>query len=140
MSITPMTVGFKPDVLNYAWRDYGVRVGVWRIMEVMERQGFPATAALNSEVSLHYPEIIQEGNRLGWEWMAHGPTKRCAGHAAARCARIAYRNRVGGAARLRWPRASVEQKKVDEAGEAKWCGAYRPAVEKYKDGLFEPAR
>ena len=31
----------------------------------------------------------------------------------------------------------VEQEKVDEAGEAKWCGAYRPVVEKYKDGLFE---
>ena len=34
----------------------------------------------------------------------------------------------------------VEQEKVDEVGETKWCGAYRPAVEKYKDGLFEPAR
>lgn len=34
----------------------------------------------------------------------------------------------------------VEQEKVDEAGETKWCGAYRPAVEKYKDGLFEPGR
>jgi peptidoglycan/xylan/chitin deacetylase (PgdA/CDA1 family) len=74
MSMTPMTMGFKPDVLNYAWRDYGVRVGVWRVMEIMERQGFPATAALNSEVCVHYPQIIQEGNRLGWEWMAHGPT------------------------------------------------------------------
>jgi hypothetical protein len=34
----------------------------------------------------------------------------------------------------------VEQKNVDEAGEAKWCSAYRPTVEKYKDGLFEPTR
>ena len=34
-------------------------------------------------------------------------------------------------------RVVVEQEKV---GEAKWCGAYRPVVEKYKDGLFEPAR
>jgi hypothetical protein len=33
-----------------------------------------------------------------------------------------------------------QQEKVDEAGEAKWCGAYRPVVEKYKDGLFEPRR
>ena len=40
MSMTPMTMGFEPDVLNYAWRDYGARVGVWRVMEVMERQGF----------------------------------------------------------------------------------------------------
>ena len=34
----------------------------------------------------------------------------------------------------------VEQEKVDEAGETKWCGAYRPAVQKYQDGLFGPAR
>ena len=34
----------------------------------------------------------------------------------------------------------AEQEKVDEVGETKWCGAYRPAVEKYEDGLFEPAR
>jgi allantoinase len=72
ISLTPMTAGLKPDVLNYAWRDYGARVGIWRLMEILERQGFIATAALNSEACIHYPEIIKEGNRLGWEWMAHG--------------------------------------------------------------------
>jgi peptidoglycan/xylan/chitin deacetylase (PgdA/CDA1 family) len=74
MSLTPMTMSLKPDVLNYAWRDYGVRVGIWRLMEILERQGFPATAALNSEVCQQYPQIVEEGNRLGWEWMAHGAT------------------------------------------------------------------
>lgn len=63
---------FDPDILNHAWRDYGGRVGVWRVAEILERQGFVATVALNSEVCTHYPEIIEEGNRLGWEWMAHG--------------------------------------------------------------------
>jgi allantoinase len=72
ISLTPMTASLKPDVLNYAWRDYGARVGIWRMMEILERQGFVATAALNSEACLHYPQIIEEGNRLGWEWMAHG--------------------------------------------------------------------
>ena len=72
MSLTPMTASLRPDVLNYAWRDYGVRVGVWRLMEILERQGFVATAALNSEVCARYPAIIEEGNRLGWEWIAHG--------------------------------------------------------------------
>jgi hypothetical protein len=33
-----------------------------------------------------------------------------------------------------------EQEKVDMVGEAKWCDAFRPVVEKYKDGLFEPVR
>src|SRR5678816_1292790 len=55
MSLTPMTASLKPDVLNYAWRDYGARVGVWRLMEIFERQGIPVTAALNSEVCEHYP-------------------------------------------------------------------------------------
>jgi peptidoglycan/xylan/chitin deacetylase (PgdA/CDA1 family) len=74
MSLTPMTMSLQPDVLNHAWRDYGARVGIWRLMEIFERQGFPITAALNSEVCEHYPQIIEEGNRLGWEWMAHGAT------------------------------------------------------------------
>jgi peptidoglycan/xylan/chitin deacetylase (PgdA/CDA1 family) len=74
MSMTPMTAGLKPDVLNYGWRDYGARVGIWRVMEILERNGIVATAALNSDVCLHYPDIIKEGNRLGWEWMAHGPS------------------------------------------------------------------
>jgi allantoinase len=72
MSFAQMTAGLKPDILNYGWRDYGVRVGIWRVMEVLERQGFVATAALNSEVCTRYPEIVKEGNKLGWEWMAHG--------------------------------------------------------------------
>jgi peptidoglycan/xylan/chitin deacetylase (PgdA/CDA1 family) len=74
MSMTPMTMNFDPDVLNYAWRDYGARVGVWRVMEILERQGFRGTGALNSEVCEQYPEIVKEGIRLGWEWMAHGPS------------------------------------------------------------------
>ena len=74
IALTQMTASLKPDVLNYAWRDYGARVGIWRIMEILERQGFVATAALNSEVCEHYPEIVDEGTRLGWEWMAHGPS------------------------------------------------------------------
>lgn len=74
ISLTPITVGMKPDVLNYAWRDYGARVGIWRLMEIFEKHAIPATAALNSECCTHYPQIVEEGTRLGWEWMAHGRT------------------------------------------------------------------
>jgi peptidoglycan/xylan/chitin deacetylase (PgdA/CDA1 family) len=72
ISLTPMTAGLNPDVLNYAWRDYGARVGVWRLMEIFDKHGFKATAALNSDVCARYPEIVSAGNALGWEWMAHG--------------------------------------------------------------------
>lgn len=73
IALTQMTTSLKPDVLNYAWRDYGARVGIWRVMEILEKHGFTATAALNAEVCEQYPDIIKEGNRLSWEWMAHGP-------------------------------------------------------------------
>jgi len=73
IALTQMTTSLKPDVLNYAWRDYGARVGIWRVMEILEKHGLTATAALNAEVCEQYPDIIKEGNRLGWEWMAHGP-------------------------------------------------------------------
>ena len=63
-----------PDVLNYSWRDFGVRVGIWRLMEVMERYGVKGTVALNSDVCKQYPRIIEAGNHLGWEWMGHGTT------------------------------------------------------------------
>jgi allantoinase len=64
----------SPDVVNYSWRDYGVRVGIWRMMEVMERHGVRGTVALNSDVCSEYPRIIEEGKKLGWEWMGHGIT------------------------------------------------------------------
>ena len=52
-SITPVTAHLKPDVLNYSWRDYGVRVGIWRMMEIMDQYQVPGTVALNSEVCAH---------------------------------------------------------------------------------------
>lgn len=67
-------LALSPDVLNYSWRDYGVRVGIWRMMEVMEKYGVKGTVALNSDVCKHYPRIIEEGKKLGWEWMGHGIT------------------------------------------------------------------
>lgn len=72
--ITLATMQYKPDVLNYGWRDYGNRVGVWRMMEVMDRHGIRGTAALNSEAATEYPQIIAAGNDAGWEWMGHGTT------------------------------------------------------------------
>jgi allantoinase len=64
----------NPDIRNYSWRDYGVRVGIWRMMEIMERYGVKGTVALNSDVCGEYPRIIEEGKQLGWEWMGHGIT------------------------------------------------------------------
>src|SRR5215218_8923093 len=63
-----------PNVRNWAVRDYGNRVGIWRIMEVLTRHGIRASAALNSEVCDHHPEIIEEAGRLGWDLIGHNQT------------------------------------------------------------------
>jgi peptidoglycan/xylan/chitin deacetylase (PgdA/CDA1 family) len=63
-----------PDIRNHSRRDYGNRVGVWRIMEVLARHGVRGTVALNGEVGRHYPRIMEEAARLKWELMGHGLT------------------------------------------------------------------
>jgi allantoinase len=63
-----------PDALNYGWRDYGVRVGIWRTMESLDRYGIPASVLLNSDVARHYPQIVAAGRQRDWAWLAHGRT------------------------------------------------------------------
>ena len=63
-----------PDVRNYSRRDYGNRVGVWRLMETLTKHGIRGTVALNGEVARHYPRIMQAMKDLNWELMGHGLT------------------------------------------------------------------
>jgi peptidoglycan/xylan/chitin deacetylase (PgdA/CDA1 family) len=63
-----------PDVRNHARRDFGNRVGVWRLMETMAKHGVRGSVALNGEVVEHYPRIIEECAKLNWELMGHGMT------------------------------------------------------------------
>jgi allantoinase len=67
----PVGSGMIPEIPAYCTRDYGARVGVWRIMEVLNDHGIRATVALNSEVCDAYPQIIKEAMNLGWEFMGH---------------------------------------------------------------------
>lgn len=71
-ALVPATTGFSPDTLNYGWRDYGARVGIWRMMAMMDGYGMRATVCLNSEVCREYPRIIEEGEKRDWAWIGHG--------------------------------------------------------------------
>lgn len=71
-SLHPMNL--VPDVLNYGWRDYALRVGVWRLMEVLDKYKMRGTVALNSAVCEHYPAVMQEAKKRNWEFMGHGVT------------------------------------------------------------------
>ncbi len=63
-----------PDVRNYSRRDYGNRVGIWRLMDVLTKHKIRGTVALNGEVGRHYPRIMQAAIDLNWEFMGHGMT------------------------------------------------------------------
>jgi peptidoglycan/xylan/chitin deacetylase (PgdA/CDA1 family) len=63
-----------PDIRNHSRRDYGNRVGVWRIMEVLTRHNVRGTVALNAEVGRFYPRIMEAMAELKWELMGHGLT------------------------------------------------------------------
>jgi peptidoglycan/xylan/chitin deacetylase (PgdA/CDA1 family) len=67
-------IGTVPDPLSYGWRDYGNRVGIWRLMDIFDDAGMRATGIINSEVCTEYPQIVQAGVERGWSWAAHGQT------------------------------------------------------------------
>jgi peptidoglycan/xylan/chitin deacetylase (PgdA/CDA1 family) len=72
LSLYAGTASFPVDPLNYGWRDYGPRVGIWRLFDLLDRLEIPATGALNSDVCDHYPEIIEAAAARNWAWVAHG--------------------------------------------------------------------
>jgi peptidoglycan/xylan/chitin deacetylase (PgdA/CDA1 family) len=61
-----------PDVLNTSWRDYGNRVGAWRILECFAQYGIPLGILLNSALCEHAPELIQACRAADCELIAHG--------------------------------------------------------------------
>lgn len=56
---------------NYTWREYGPRVGAWRLMDHFEKLGIPVTAALNTDFADKYPQVIENAKRLNWEFIPH---------------------------------------------------------------------
>jgi len=74
VGITPNPTNHVPDVFNYAWREYGMRVGLWRIADAFDAVGVRATVALNSQVCDVFPKAIEEMKKRNWEFMGHGTT------------------------------------------------------------------
>lgn len=73
-AISPNANNKVPDVINYSWREYGIRVGLWRIADMLDASGVRATVALNSMVCEVFPKAIEEMKKRRWEFMGHGIT------------------------------------------------------------------
>ncbi len=61
-----------PDVLGYGGRDYGNRVGLWRMLEVLDKHAIRCTVSLSLSVIEMYPEILEAMEARRWEYMSHG--------------------------------------------------------------------
>ena len=66
-----ITGGPIPEVSPWSTRDYGARVGVFRIMDVLSKRDIRASVMLNAEVCDAYPEIMEDAMKLGWEFLGH---------------------------------------------------------------------
>jgi peptidoglycan/xylan/chitin deacetylase (PgdA/CDA1 family) len=72
----PFGQPLQPDLPNWAWHEYGMRVGYWRFHEVLAKHRVKATLALNGSVIQSYPRVVQAAKEAGWEFMGHGWIQR----------------------------------------------------------------
>lgn len=61
-----------PDLRHYTLRDYGNRVGIFRIIETLDKHGIRASAPVNAAVAARYPSLLEELTSRNWEIVGHG--------------------------------------------------------------------
>ena len=69
---SPQGAAVSPDIPNYSWFDYGMRVGFWRLQRALSDFNLPCTISLNASVCEYYPELVQSCLDRQWELLAHG--------------------------------------------------------------------
>jgi peptidoglycan/xylan/chitin deacetylase (PgdA/CDA1 family) len=75
--LTPPAGGSPmPDVPNWAWHEYGNRVGFWRFIKVFDEFKIPGVIAINGAALAAYPAIARAAATRNWEFMGHGFTQR----------------------------------------------------------------
>ncbi len=67
----PTGASLLPDVPNWSWHEYGMRVGVWRFFDALDRHGVKATLSINAKVVESYRRVGEAARERGWEFMGH---------------------------------------------------------------------
>jgi peptidoglycan/xylan/chitin deacetylase (PgdA/CDA1 family) len=71
--LTPPAGGSPlPDIPNWAWHEYGNRVGFWRMLEVFDDLRVPAVLAINGSAIARYGAIVEAAKQRSWEFIGHG--------------------------------------------------------------------
>jgi peptidoglycan/xylan/chitin deacetylase (PgdA/CDA1 family) len=68
----PQGASVVPDLPNWAWHEYGMRVGFWRLKAALDVHGIAPTLAINGAVPAAYPRVTDACREAGWEFMPHG--------------------------------------------------------------------
>ena len=75
--LTPPAGGAPmPDIPNWAWHEYGNRVGFWRLLETFDDLSLPAALAINGSAIATYAPIAEAARARGWEFIGHGFTQQ----------------------------------------------------------------
>ena len=74
--VAPTGASLQPDLPNWAWHEYGMRVGFWRLLEAFRSRGIRPTLSINGSVCTAYPRIAKAAHAEGWEFMGHGFVQR----------------------------------------------------------------
>jgi peptidoglycan/xylan/chitin deacetylase (PgdA/CDA1 family) len=61
-----------PNTWDYTMRDYGNRIGIYRIMKLLDARNLRATVSMNAQTAVRYPSLLREITGRGWEVMASG--------------------------------------------------------------------
>ena len=69
-----------PDLPNWAWHEYGMRVGFWRFIELFRELKLKTTLAINGNVCRSYEPVARAALDAGWEFMGHGFVQRPTHH------------------------------------------------------------
>src|SRR6188472_634150 len=65
----PTGASLLPDVPNWSWHEYGMRVGVWRFFRLFEQLGIRPTLSVNARVCEDYTRVAAQARDAGWEFM-----------------------------------------------------------------------
>lgn len=68
----PTNLPVVPDLANWAWHEYGMRVGFWRMLKACQARGIRPTLSINGNVCNAYPAVAKAAHEAGWEFMGHG--------------------------------------------------------------------
>lgn len=68
----PMGKPLVPDVPNWSWHEYGMRVGFWRFLDMLTARDLPVTLCLNGHCIESYPRVTAAARDAGWVFAGHG--------------------------------------------------------------------